>query len=168
MMLLLFQYVRSNVGMGDAEPSVVWRARAYQRKSPVSRAVFIDEQAKRSNLPRRRIIEDARDDNVQACASRSRLPTDVINVICAAWLRHVSIAECQGARHHIIPADIVQATASGNSLLFRLRDERLADAHINEIYGFRARFGTALLPAFEIEIHAVPFRCRQFATPADT
>src|ERR1700692_4274740 len=37
-------------------------------------------------VPRSRMIEDAHDDNVQACAFRNRLLTDVINVTCAAWL----------------------------------------------------------------------------------
>ena len=73
----------------------------------------------------------------------------VINVICAARLKQLSIAECQSERHHIIPADIVQATARDDSFLI-LRRKQFAHTHVDEVYGFRIRRRIALVPAFEI------------------
>jgi hypothetical protein len=55
----------------------------------------------------------------EAGASPNGPVAGFINVTCAAWLRHVSTAEREEARHHITASDVVLKPGESESRVIR-------------------------------------------------
>lgn len=105
MMLPSVYVVPLNVEMGVVAPCVVRVGSAHQRKSPVSRAFFIDERARQSDLQRSITINVACDSSVRLVRSTCR--RDPQRHVCR-WAQ-TRIARRKGP-HHTTPSRIVLAT----------------------------------------------------------